>query len=208
MSEPRGVSRTLLFGGSFNPIHHGHLIVARDVAEQLDVRQIVLIPAAQPPHKRDVRLAPIEHRLAMCRAATRDEPLFSVSDWESIRQQPNYTLLTVRHFRQQLGADAWIGWLIGMDSLIELPTWYHVGELAAECTLVTAARPGFSRPVLREHAQQIAPIDLERIESHILVTPHIEISASNIRARASAGRSIRYLVCDAVREYIAAHELY
>ncbi|RMF73861.1 MAG: nicotinate (nicotinamide) nucleotide adenylyltransferase [Planctomycetota bacterium] len=208
MSQTSGVPRTLLFGGSFNPIHHGHLIVARDVAERLDVERVILIPSAVPPHKQGVPLAPIESRLEMCRAAVRDEPRFEVSDWEAHQTPPNYSLLTVRHFREQLGAGAWIGWLIGMDSLIELPTWHRVGDLAAECTIVTAVRPGFALPDLHEHARCIAADDLRRIERHVLVTPHIEISASAIRRRVAAGRSIRYLTPDAVIELIARHGLY
>jgi len=198
----------LLFGGSFNPVHHGHLIVARAVAERLDVPRVVLIPGATPPHKPPDELAPAEHRLAMCRLAVEGDPLFEVSDWEARQKGPNYTLLTVRHFRQQMGRQAWIGWLIGMDSLVELTTWYRVGDLAAECVLVTAARPGFQMPDLSEHARLIAAGDLDRIRRHVLETPRIDISSTDIRERVRAGRSIRYLVPPPVADYLAGHGLY
>lgn len=200
--------KTLLFGGSFDPIHHGHLIVARTVAERLDIERVVLIPAKSPPHKNAAELVSAEHRIEMCRRAVRDDPLFEVSDWETHQTGPNYTLHTVRAFRQRLPAGAWLGWLIGMDSLIELPTWHEVGQLAAACTLVTAARPGFTRPDLSQHAQLIDPSDLERIVAHILETPEIEISASDIRARRRRGASVRYLVPDPVDAYLRANGLY
>ncbi len=192
---------TLLFGGSFNPIHNGHLIIARAVAEQLHVPRVILIPSRHPPHKQTAGLAPAEDRLAMCRLAVDDEPRFEVSDWELRQSGKNYTLLTVRHFREALG-DHDLAWLIGMDSLTDLPNWYEAGQLAAACTLVTAARPGFPRPDLSALADQVAAPDLARIEAHILETPRIDISASAIRARLRAGRSVRYLVPDAVRAYL------
>lgn len=176
--------------------------MARAVAERLDVGRVVLIPSRTPPHKPRDGLAPAEQRLALCRAAVTGDGLFDVSDWELHQPGPNYTLLTVRHFRQRLGANAWLGWLIGMDSLIDLPTWHEVGQLAAACTLVTAARPGFELPSLREHAQLVAANDLKRIRAHVLETPRIDISASEIRARLRSGRSIRYLVPEAVAALI------
>lgn len=197
------MARTLLFGGSFNPIHNGHLIVAREVAEQLRVDRLILIPGRNPPHKARSGLASAEHRLAMCRLAVEGETLFEVSDWETHQEGPNYTLLTVEHFRKTL-PDDWLAWLIGMDSLIDLPTWHQVGRLAQACTLVTAARPGFEMPDLRELARLTAPNDLQRIVEHTLETPRIDISSSQIRARLVEGRSIRYLVPDAVAELVAA----
>lgn len=197
----------LLFGGSFNPIHYGHLIVARAAAEQLRIPRVVLLPCANPPHKQAAQLAPALHRLEMCRLAVQDDPLFEVSDWEIRQSGPNYTLLTVRHFRQQQ-PDAELFWLIGLDSLHELTTWYRVGELAAECTLVTAARPGAAPPDLAALRPLVRPEDLARIERHILATPQIDIAASEIRARLAAGRSITYLVPPSVEAYIRRQELY
>lgn len=196
------MARTLLFGGSFNPIHHGHLIVARSVAEQLRAERVILIPSRRPPHKSSAGLARAEDRLAMCRLAVEGEALFEVSDWETQQEGPNYTLLTIEHFRAALSEDR-PAWLIGMDSLIDLPTWYQAGRLAERCTLVTAARAGFKMPELREHARLIAPNDLARIVEHTLETPRIDISSSQVRARLAAGLSVRYLVPDQVADHIA-----
>ncbi len=197
----------LLFGGSFDPIHHGHLIVARSAAEALGVARVVLIPSASPPHKQGVTLTAAGLRLEMCRAAVAGDGLFEVSDWETRQSGPNYTLLTVRHFRSEWPDDE-LYWLIGMDSLAELHTWYRAGELADACTLVAAGRPGSPRPSRSELERFLTPEQAARIEQHILSTPLIEISATDIRARVRAGRDIRYLVPEAVREYIATHRLY
>jgi nicotinate-nucleotide adenylyltransferase len=203
------VSGTLLFGGSFDPIHHGHLIVARSAAEQLGIGRIVLVPSALPPHKQHVALAPAELRLEMCRLAVSGDRLFEVSEWELGQRGPNYTLHTVRHFRAVLGPDEALYWLIGLDSLVDLPTWFRVRELAEVCTLVTAVRPGVEPPDLEAAlGSQLSVEQIERLRRHILPTPLIEIAATDIRARVRGGRSIRYLTPDAVADAIAAHGLY
>jgi nicotinate-nucleotide adenylyltransferase len=202
------VAGVLLFGGSFDPVHHGHLIISRAAAEVIAADRIVLIPSARPPHKPDVRLAPGEHRLAMCRLAVAGDPLFEVSDWELAQPGPSYTLNTVRHFRAAVGANLPLYWLIGMDSLRELHTWYHVAELVEAGTLVTVGRPGHAAPPLTELAERLAPGQIAHLRKHIVETPLIEISATNIRTRVHAGQSVRHLVPEAVREYIFDHRLY
>lgn len=198
----------LLFGGSFDPLHCGHLIVARAAAEQLGAARVVLIPSAQPPHKLHVTRAPAAQRLELCRLATAGDPLFEVSDWELAQPGPNYTLLTVQHFRAQYGADAPLYWLLGQDSLGELHTWYEVGALAEACALVTAPRPGPPAPDFTALAALLSPAALNRLRAQVLATPLIDISATEIRRRVRAGLSVRYLVPDAVAEYIAAHRMY
>lgn len=198
----------LLFGGSFDPIHFGHLVVCRAIAEQLDIPRTILIPSARPPHKRSRNLAPFADRLEMCRLAVREDPQFEVSDWEIREPGPNYTLHTVQHFRKELPPDTGLFWLIGMDSLIDLPSWYHVDELVAACTLVTARRPGFDPPDLSRFADVMPREAIERLRRHILVAPMMDVSATDIRARLRKGLSVRYLVPEAVREFIAARGLY
>lgn len=201
------MAATLLFGGSFDPIHHGHLITARAVAEMLDVDRVVIIPSAAPPHKLDKRLAPAEDRVALCRAAVQNDSIFEVSDWETFQPGPNFTILTVRHFQRQLGPYHRICWLLGMDSLAELETWRDVDELAAECELITACRPGYQADLGRL-AARVRPENLERIRAGILTTPMIDISATQIRDRIRRGLSIRYLVPDSVVSLIADMRLY
>lgn len=202
------MAQVLLFGGSFDPIHNGHLIVSRFVAERLDVARVVLIPSASPPHKTDVKLAPPQERLEMCRLAVAGERLFEVSDWELGQPGPNYTLHTVQHFCGISSTDTTLYWLLGMDSLGELGTWHRVGELAGTCTLVTAARPGYAAPDLSALSPELTREQITRIEQHILETPLIDIRATDIRARVAAGQSIRYLVPAAVEAHIHKNGLY
>ena len=198
----------LLFGGSFDPVHHGHLIVARAVAEMLGVQRVILIPTARPPHKSQQALTAPHDRLEMCRLAVEGDPCFEVSDWELNQSGPNYTLHTVQHFREQLGGKVSLYWLIGMDGLRELGTWHRAGELAEACTLATALRPGFERPDLTYLAEWLTPPQIATIARHVLETPLIAITATDVRARVRAGRSIHYLVPGAVAAYISRRKLY
>lgn len=205
----------LLFGGSFDPLHHGHLIVSRAAAEQLDIPRVVLIPGGNPPHKSESKLAPAIDRLAMCRAAVARDPRFEVSDWEIEHSGPTYTLHTVEHFRAVYGDMTQLYWLIGRDSLHELHTWYRVADLARLCTFVTVGRPNGadSAPttdaaMLDRLAALLPAAALADIRAHILTTPLVEISATDIRTRVATGDDIRYLVPPAVREYIAERGLY
>jgi nicotinate-nucleotide adenylyltransferase len=206
--EEMGLDRVLLFGGSFDPVHFGHLIVGRFVAEALGIERVVLMPGASPPHKLERQLAPVAERLAMCRLAVEGDPQFEVSDWELGQSGPNYTLLTIRHFREFMPAQTRIYWLVGMDSLVELATWYRVGELVEECTIVTAARPGYDDPDLSRLRGALSEKQIEALRGNIMESPRIDISATDIRARVRAGGSIRYLVPDAVARHIAERGLY
>ena len=197
-----------LYGGSFDPVHHGHLIIARHVAEQLDWHETVLLPSASPPHKQGVTLAEPRHRLAMLQAAVAGEPGFTVSDYDLTRPGPSYTVETVAHFAGVFGPPAELYWLIGADSLAELPTWHRAGELVDACHVVTAQRhggPGVDWDVL---AAAFTRSRLDRLRAGLIETPVIDIAATDIRARVSAGRSVRYLTPAPVADYIEAHALY
>ncbi len=197
-----------LYGGSFDPIHHGHLIVARAVAEQLGLERVILIPAPNPPHKSGRRLSDAAHRLAMARLAVEGEPGLEASDVEITRGGPSYTVLTVEGFRREVGPDTPLYWLIGADSLGELHTWYQVERLIQLCRVVTAARPGFEAPDLALLAARIGPARVAALRDGVLTTPMIDISATGIRRRVARGKSIRYLVPQAVEAYIREHGLY
>lgn len=197
-----------LYGGSFNPIHHGHLIVARAVAERLGVRRLVLIPSAAPPHKHGEDLALAEHRLAMVRLAVADDPDFEVSDVEVRRSGPSYSFVTVEEFRRTAGPEVPLSWVIGADTLPELHTWYRIREMAELCRIVTAVRPGYEHPDLSPLARVLADDRIRQLTEAVLPTPRIDISATDIRQRVRAGKSIRYLVPEPVREYIEQQGLY
>jgi nicotinate-nucleotide adenylyltransferase len=199
---------TALFGGSFDPIHFGHLIIARSVREQLGLDQVVFLPSAAPPHKGAGSLSPPQHRAAMVSRAIEDEPGFAVSDFDLARPGPTYTIETVAYFREHLGATRDLCWIIGSDSLAELSTWHQVEKLVDLCRIVTAIRAGDERPDLSALKRRLRPEQVTRLEADILPTPRIDISATDIRRRVADGESIRYLVPEPVRAYIRRHGLY
>ncbi len=198
----------LLFGGTFDPIHHGHLIVSRWAAEQLEVARVVLIPSAVPPHKVGNKITAARDRLQMAQRAVEDDELFDVSDCELQREGPSFTLDTVRHFRRLYPEDIKIYWLIGADSIAELAGWHEIKQLVEECTIVTAARPGFETGNLSALDAVLEENQVSRIRQHILDIPQIDISSTDIRDRVRQGQSIRYLVPAPVAEYIHKHRLY
>lgn len=200
--------RVGLYGGSFNPIHLGHLIIARAVAETARLDRVIFLPSRNPPHKSDHQLLNAEHRAEMVRLAIIAEPLFEFSDYDLSRAGPTYTIDTVLHFRRELGAGAALFWLIGGDSLRELTSWKRLPELVRECTLLTAARAGFAHVDWTPFRELIGDAGIRCLQDGILVTPTVEISSTDIRRRLREGKSIRYLVPESVREYIAAHGLY
>ena len=201
-------ARIALYGGTFDPIHVGHLITARSVAEQLDVERVIFVPSASPPHKLDVPITPAEHRLEMVRLAIDGEPGFEVSDCEIRRTGPSYTFDTIMNFRRTVSADAMVYWFIGADSLAELASWHRIAELVRQCRIITASRPGFEQPDLSTLGARLTTDDLASIRDGILTTPRIDVAATEIRRRVGEGVSIRFLVPESVREYVHDRCLY
>jgi nicotinate-nucleotide adenylyltransferase len=193
--------RTLYFGGSFNPIHHGHLICARAASEAAGYDRVVLLPNRQPPHKQGhTDIAAEADRLAMCQLAVADSPLFTVDDIELRREGPSYTIDTVRELRRR--GEAEVAWLIGADMAEYLPHWHQVSHLLAEVRFVLMARPGWSYDWLT------MPVEYRHLEQQIVPTPLIDISSTDIRRRAAAGQPITYMTPPAVVDYIHQHALY
>lgn len=193
--------RKLCFGGSFNPIHVGHLICARAVAEAMGFERIVLIPSAAPPHKpHDKAMAFPEHRLTMCRIAVEGDGQFEVDDIELRRSGPSYTVDTVR----ELKARGWgkVSWLIGADMLATLPEWYEPEMLVREARLIVMTRPG-SEINLNALPTWCRPADRDVVEA-----PLIQISASQVRERLARGQSVRWMIPPGVEEYIRQRGLY
>lgn len=202
------MERVGLFGGSFNPIHHGHLIAARAVAESAGLARVVFLPCRQPPHKHENDLLDGARRGEMVKLAIAGEPIFSFSDYDLTRQGPSFTIDTVRHFRAELGRDAELCWIIGADSLRELPTWRCVTELVEECRIITAARPGWTIDVWDDLRNTFTDEQVAGLRSGVMETLLIDISATDIRWRISSGRSVRYLMPDEVISYVRENNLY
>jgi nicotinate-nucleotide adenylyltransferase len=199
----------VIFGGTFDPVHNGHLIVARCIAESRDLPPVHLQPAASPPHKSSAQ-AEAGDRLEMLRLAVADEPRLAISDLELHRSGPSYTIDTVDAMLRRGLADR-IHWIIGADMLADLPNWHRAGELVERIEFLIAARPGWDdkMPDIRGRLAEAFGEQLaKRILDGIVETPRIEISSTEIRERRGKGKSIRYLVPEAVRDYIRREGLY
>jgi nicotinate-nucleotide adenylyltransferase len=191
----------LWFGGSFNPLHIGHLLIARAVAEAKGYAKVVLVPSAQPPHKPlAADLAAAADRLEMCQAVARSDSLFEVAGLELDRRGPSYTYDTVQELRRAGVVE--IPWLIGADMLFNLPTWHRIAELIHEITFVVVSRPGFEINWSALNPQ------FQHLKSNVVTAPLLQISASDVRRRIQQGLDIRYLVPPAVEECIRARGLY
>ncbi|MFW6066107.1 MAG: nicotinate-nucleotide adenylyltransferase [Planctomycetota bacterium] len=199
----------VIFGGTFDPVHNGHLIVARAAAEACGIGKVMLIPSAQPPHKPPAG-AFAEHRLEMLRLAVAGEPMFEVSDTELRRSGPSYTIDTLRQLRDELpGTRLYL--LIGADMLADLPQWHRARDVVAEVDLIVAARNPWQEQlpaVLKKLGEHFDAKTLERLSSSVVETPRVDISSTEIRRRLTKGLSVRYLLPEAVIDYIRRHELY
>ncbi|MFQ5491440.1 MAG: nicotinate-nucleotide adenylyltransferase [Phycisphaerae bacterium] len=197
-----------LYGGSFDPIHFGHLIIARAVAERLGLERVLFLPSADPPHKQAQQLTNPMHRAEMVKLAVAGDPLFGFDDFDLRRAGPTYTLETVKHFRDELGPDAALYWIIGADSLQDLASWHRVGELVDTCTLVTAGRSGWDETDLDALVGALSHEQIEKLQSGCVGTPRIDISATDIRQRLRRGLPVRYLLPESVADYIRQQGLY
>ncbi len=197
----------MIYGGTFNPIHLGHLIVAEESRRLLGgARQILFMPSAHPPHK-SADLAPAQHRLAMVRLAIGDHSAFEVSDLELGRAGPSYTIDTVREFQRRDPARRVLV-LVGADSVPDLPSWREAGALVRACQIVVAARPGFDPGCLDRLRDPFGDEVVAGLQRHWLETPQVEISGTEIRRRLRCGESVRYWLPAAVEDYVRRHGLY
>jgi nicotinate-nucleotide adenylyltransferase len=179
-----------IFGGTFDPIHCGHLILARDAIEQLKLDSVLFIPAALSPHKLGARPVSPELRVEMLRAAIEGEPRFCLDELELNRPAPSYTVETIEALKQREPGSEFV-YLIGEDNVAQLPTWHRFAELSQMVQFAVLDRTG----ARTEHP-------------YPTVRRHIDISATNIRNRVARGQSIRYLVPPAVEDLIRERQLY
>lgn len=192
-----------IFGGTFDPIHLAHLAVAEAARDDLGLASVTFIPAGEPPHKAGRRVTAPHHRLAMVTAAIADHPGFRVSRIEIDRAGPSFTVDTLATLvASGVGPLALI---MSMDSYLDLPTWHEPGRVLDLATLVVLPRDGFQAPG-PEFLAALTPDAATR--TVFLSGPHLRLSASELRRRAAVGRSLRYLVPDAVAAYIGDHGLY
>lgn len=194
-----------VLGGTFDPIHKGHIVVAEEVRGRLNLLEVLLIPAGDPWLKENNAILPAEHRLQMVRLAINDKPYLKLSTMEIDRPGPTYTVDTVAELRAHFGPEAEIFFILGMDNLAQLPRWREPSRLINLCQMVAVPRPGYSLPDLDALEAAIPGLRQRLI---LLDKPEIEIDATDIRERVVLGLSIDHLVPEPVAEYIREHKLY
>ncbi len=200
--------RVGLMGGTFDPIHYGHLVIAEEVRATLDLTEMVFVPAGQPPHKPGRAITAAEHRLAMLELAIASNPHFTISLVDLERAGPSYTAETLQLLNEQWGADTAIYFVIGWDSLEYLLTWHDPAGILEQLTyLVAVHRPGHTEvPGYLEALEARLPGIKQRLLT--VPAPQLDISATDLRQRVAEERPIKYQTPEAVEQYIVQHSLY
>lgn len=212
--------RVGVMGGTFDPVHLGHLRVAEETIEALGLDVLLFVPAAVPPHKLGKKILPFEHRWQMLRIATEKHPRFKVSDLEQRMPGKSYTVVTLRRLSEAKSGKAEFFFIVGMDAFLEVDTWWHFDELFELAQMVVLRRHGFSESEMtRFLAEKISPLYTfsaadacfkhpHLLPVHYLSNTWLDISSTRIRQLVKAGKSIRYLVLPEVRQYINSNRLY
>ena len=193
-----------VLGGTFDPIHIGHLVAAEEVGVRQALEHVVFVPAGLPPHKLHLHVTPVRHRLNMVQLAIADNPRFVLSRVEIDRFGPSYTVDTVQLLRDEYGSKVELYFIMGADSLAELVTWHKPAQLIRLCRIVALTRPGYQ--VDMEELDRLLPGAIARVQ--LLEMPLLQISSTDLQRRVRMGLPIKYLVPPAVEAYIYQHELY
>jgi nicotinate-nucleotide adenylyltransferase len=187
-----------IMGGTFDPIHHGHLVAASEAATRFSLDEVVFVPTGQPWQKQDAEVSPAEHRYLMTVIATASNPRFTVSRVDLERPGPTYTIETLRDLRAQRGHDAELFFITGADALAQILTWKDSDELFELAHFIGVTRPG--------HDLSGDGLPADRVS--LLEVPAMAISSSAVRARVHEGEPVWYLVPDGVVQYIGKYSLY
>lgn len=194
-----------VLGGTFDPVHNGHLILADVAEEQLNLSDMLFVPVGQPWLKTERIITPAQHRLQMLRLALDDRPQFRISEMEIERHGPTYTIDTIKELKDGLNADDELFFILGQDSLMQVPQWHDAPGLIQPCYLAAAPRPGVKKPDLKALEAEIPGIK-QRVM--LMKEPKVDITATDIRERVANGLSVRHLVPEAVNRYIKEQKLY
>ncbi len=194
-----------ILGGTFDPIHNGHLAIAEEARKRMGLAEVYFVPAARTPLKESGTILAAEHRIEMVRLAIADYPYFKLSTIEIDRPGPSYTVDTIAELRDKFGAENELYFIIGLDSLAQLPRWREPARIIRMCRLVAVPRPGYSLPDTNTLEAAMPGIS-QRLT--VLDEPKSDVSATEVRQRAKRGESISHLVPEEVVEYIKRQKLY
>ncbi|MCE9544970.1 MAG: nicotinate-nucleotide adenylyltransferase [Planctomycetia bacterium] len=196
-----------LFGGTFDPVHLGHLLLAESCREQCSLDEVWFVPAAVPPHKQQAQPASAENRIEMLNLAIGGQPSFAVCDLELKRGGVSYTIDTLRELKSQQ-PERELFLLVGADTLADLPNWREPDEVCKLALPIVIGRPVSPEPDFNLLRGIASPERIEQMRGHHIETPLVDISSQDIRRRVAAGHSIRFLVPRAVEEFIRVESLY
>lgn len=192
-----------IIGGTFDPIHLGHLIIAEEARYRFRLDRVIFIPAGAPPHKPNQPVTDKEHRFNMTVLATEDNPAFEASRIEIDRSGPSYAVDTLAELKRIYGEDTRLFFIMGVDAILEILTWHQPEMLINLCRFIAATRPGYDFADVKEKL----PVDyLERIT--FMESPGVDISSTELRNRAASGKPVKYMVPRAVEKYITDNGLY
>lgn len=194
-----------LMGGTFDPIHYGHLVTAEAALASFDLDQVIFVPSGKPPHKKNYHVSPSEDRYLMTILAVATNAHFRVSRVEMERRGYTYAIDTVKAFRKDYGDEAQLFFITGADAILEILTWHKVEELLELCQFIAATRPGFDLRALDSVTKELPDLNGKL---HFLEVPALAISSTDIRQRVADGRPIKYLLPETVEYYIYKTNLY
>ena len=200
--------KVIFFGGTFDPIHYGHVRVGEYACEQIGAKEIVFVPAKRSPHKEFLPAADGVARFEMISLAISGKNKFRVSDCELNRAEPSYTLDTVRHFRVEYGQETEICWLVGADAVKDLVKWHGIRELIDECNLCVMFRAGFERPDFGGLEGVLGPQRVQKLKRNVIETPLIDINSTEIRKKLACGGDVSDMLEPKVLAYIQKNRLY
>lgn len=195
-----------LMGGTFDPIHYGHLVAAEEARTNFDLSKVIFIPAGNPPHKKDYTVTDAEHRYIMTALAVNSNPFFEVSRVEIDREGYTYTVDTLKWFKEKYKDAVEIFFISGADAILDILTWKKVEEVMNYCTFIAATRPGYTSEQLERKVKEVKEIYGKDI--FVLEVTGMAISSTEIRKKVKNGQSIKYLLPEAVEYYILKNNLY
>ena len=201
----QSVKRIGIMGGTFDPIHIGHLVTAEEARTQFELDEVIFVPSGIPPHKK-YPVTSGEHRYLMTSMAVMSNPKFSMSPVEIDRLGNSYTIDTVKYFRKIYGSQVELYFITGADAIFEILTWKNVESLMEQCYFIAATRPGFNLQEI-DNKLNFLPLNLkERVFN--MEIPALAISSTDIRKRIALGKTIKYLVPEEIENYLYENRLY
>ncbi|OQA00281.1 MAG: putative nicotinate-nucleotide adenylyltransferase [Planctomycetes bacterium ADurb.Bin401] len=201
-------NKIILFGGTFDPVHKGHIEVALCARQKIGADKIILIPARRSPHKQNQPVASDIDRITMLQLAVKDYEYFQISNVELNRAEPSYTIDTIRQMRKKFGQDCELYLLIGADMLRDLPLWHKINNLLEECNICVMNRGGYEKPDFDNLRGKLSPEKIENLRNNMIETPMIEISSTEIRQALLNNTDASRLLDPKVLDYIKRRRLY